>query len=130
MPIAADIILNSITLAETGPIIDSSQSIKELKKNHVAVDLCGFQSAPSKMQHGEFFRDCIDTVLEEAVFKGTDRKNRVVNWKAPEELQQMIDFTLKRSPSTHDKLLQHIKNVIKYSVKTGHPYFMNQLFSR
>lgn len=130
MPIAADVILNSLGRGETGALLDSEQNISALKKNHVAVDFCGFQSAPSKMQHEEFFRDCIDTVLEEAIFKGTDRKNRVINWKSPEELQQTIDFTLKRSPSTHNKLIQHIKNVIKYSVKTGHPYFMNQLFSR
>lgn len=128
MPIAADFILDSVKLTETGPMFDSDSIIDF--KNRFLVELCGFESTPNKMQHDKFFRECVDIVLEEAVFKGSDRKNRVTTWKSPEELQQVIDFTLKNVPTTHENLLQFIKNVIKYSVKTGHPYFMNQLFSR
>lgn len=130
MPIAADIILDSIKLTDTGPITDSDKSSIMEFKNHFLLDLCSFESAPSKMQHDKFFRDCLDVVLEDAVFNGSDRKNRVTTWKSPEELQEVIDFNLKNSPSTHENLLQFVRNVIKYSVKTGHPYFMNQLFSR
>ncbi|XP_065208108.1 cysteine sulfinic acid decarboxylase [Planococcus citri] len=121
MPIAADITLNSILDSDKPNIIES--------KSRFLLDLCGFESAPSKMQHDKFFRECVDIVLEEAVFKGNDRKNRVTTWKSPEDLQKVIDFTLRNAPSTHEILLQFIRNVIKYSVKTGHPYFMNQLFS-
>lgn len=93
-------------------------------------DACSFRSAPDKMHHQRFFRDCVDTIINEAVFEGTDRKNKVLEWQSPVELEKNIDFACKRTPTTHDKLLQYVKNVIKYSVKTGHPYFMNQLFSR
>ncbi len=137
MPTAADIILNSIALAETGPTIGADRQTKaEFKKGNgplvAGVDSrCSYQSLPTRMQHETFFRDCVETVLEEAIFfGGADRKSKVVNWKSPQELQQAMDFTVKRAPTTHEKLLQHIKNVIKYSVKTAHPYFMNQLFSR
>lgn len=134
MPTAADIILNSIALTESDFLVDSTvgrQKIIEFnKKNNNVLNMCNFQSIPCKMLHDEFFRDCVDIILEEALFKGTDRKNKVINWKSPDELQKIIDFSVKHSPSTHEKLVQLIKNVIKFSVKTGHPYFMNQLFSR
>lgn len=122
MPIAADITQNSILDSDKSNIIEF--------KSRFLFDLCGFESASNKMQHDKFFRDCVDVILEEAIFKGNDRINRVTAWKSPDDLQKVIDFTLRNSPSTHEVLLQFISNVIKYSVKTGHPYFMNQLFSR
>lgn len=126
MPTAADIILNSISFTETCPVTDVDQTINQLKKN---TSNCGFQSAIGNM-HNAFLRECVDIILENAIFKGSDRRNPVVNFKSPQELKKAMDFTLNHSNSTHEKMVQHIKNVIKYSVKTGHPYFMNQLFSR
>lgn len=40
-----------------------------------------------------------------------------------------FDFNLTNSASTHDHLIELLEDTIKYSVKTGHPYFVNQLFS-
>lgn len=40
-----------------------------------------------------------------------------------------MDFGVRSAPSTHDELLGVLKDVVNYSVKTGHPYFVNQLFS-
>ena len=130
MPTAADIILNSIALTENVSV-DSDQSVNEYKKTKASVaDTCTFESATGKIMHNAFLRECVDIVLENAIFKGSDRRNPVINFKSPQELQEVMDFTLTYSPSTHEKMVEHIKNVIKYSVKTSHPYFMNQLFSR
>lgn len=92
--------------------------------------LCDFRSTPNAAEHETFVRDAVRLMLEQAVFRGTDRRSRVLNWKSPEELQAEFDFQLDRSATTHSRLLQLIGDTIQHSVKTGHPYFVNQLFSR
>lgn len=88
-----------------------------------------FASLPDKQRHSQFLKEAIELMLEKAVFQATNRNNRVVEWKAPEELQKTLDLDLSNDPVSHDKLMQLIKDTIQYSVKTGHPYFVNQLFS-
>lgn len=88
-----------------------------------------FQSIPNKENHESFIRKCVDILLKEAVFEGTKRENQVVEWHSPEELRKLLDFSLRRSAVSHEELMTLMKNVIRYSVKVGHPYFANQLFS-
>lgn len=47
----------------------------------------------------------------------------------PAALQSAIDLKLSDQGSSHEKLFTLARNVIKYSVKTGHPRFINQLYS-
>ena len=89
-----------------------------------------FASLPDKQQHSAFIKNAVELMLEKAVFESTNRSTRVVEWKAPEELLKLVDMSLPNNPETHERLLQLMKDVIQYSVKTGHPYFVNQLFSR
>uniref|UniRef100_A0A8D2JG01 Cysteine sulfinic acid decarboxylase n=1 Tax=Varanus komodoensis TaxID=61221 RepID=A0A8D2JG01_VARKO len=49
--------------------------------------------------------------------------------REPEELQQILDLDLKDCGEPQEKLLKRCRNVIRYSVKTCHPRFFNQLFS-
>lgn len=95
-----------------------------------AVDVCDFRSAPNAVDHETFVRDAVRLMLEQAVFRGTDRRRPVLNWKSPEELQAAFDFKINRSATTHSHLLRLLEDTIEHSVKTGHPYFINQLFSR
>ncbi|CAG9770518.1 unnamed protein product [Ceutorhynchus assimilis] len=88
-----------------------------------------FESLPSRRDHETFFRECIEILLKEAVFEGTSRRNKVLNFQQPEKLMEIFDFKLQNDPSTHSELVKKLKDIIKYSVKTGHPYFVNQLFS-
>lgn len=53
----------------------------------------------------------------------------MTQWCDPEKLQSILDLQLRTTPADHDVLLSLIKDTIHYSVKTGHPYFVNQLFS-
>ncbi|KAJ9589117.1 hypothetical protein L9F63_017576 [Diploptera punctata] len=92
-------------------------------------DVPWFASLPNKQQHSQFLKEAIHLMLEKAVFQATDRSSRVVEWKEPEELLQLVDMKLPENPESHDKLFQLMKDVIQYSVKTGHPFFVNQLFS-
>lgn len=88
-----------------------------------------FQSAPIRSEHEKFLRDCVDVILNVAVFDDTQREKKVLEWHQPDELIKLFDMKLKAQSDTDEKLLALLKDTIKYSVKTGHPYFVNQLFS-
>lgn len=62
-------------------------------------------------------------------FQGTLRRNKVVEWIEPTTLHSIIDLKLSDQGCSYETLLTLAHNVIKYSVKTGHPRFINQLYS-
>lgn len=119
-----------------GAVQDNKQHLQHHHNNNNRRDddkasaVCGFRSAPDAAEHETFVRDAVRLMLEQAVFQATDRRNPVLNWKGPEQLQAAFDFKLNRSAATHGHLLRLIEDTIEHSVKTGHPYFINQLFSR
>ncbi|XP_017764181.1 PREDICTED: cysteine sulfinic acid decarboxylase [Eufriesea mexicana] len=90
---------------------------------------CHYKSLPVREIHEKFMRSFVDLLLEEALFMGTSRKNKVVEWMEPTALQSAIDLKLSEQGCSHKKLISLAHNVIKYSVKTGHPRFVNQLYS-
>ncbi|XP_014233539.1 cysteine sulfinic acid decarboxylase [Trichogramma pretiosum] len=79
--------------------------------------------------HEKFIRDAMELILKEAVLGGTSRDNKVVEWTDPEELPKKIDLALRQHGESHTKLLELLHLVTRYSVKTGHPRFVNQLYS-
>lgn len=85
-------------------------------------------SLPNRGQE-KFLRTLFDNVLNTAVFDGTKRENKVLEWRDPEELSKIFDMSLKDEPDSDEELLKLASDTVKYSVKTGHPYFVNQLFS-
>ncbi|XP_050300566.1 cysteine sulfinic acid decarboxylase isoform X2 [Anthonomus grandis grandis] len=89
----------------------------------------GFESVTTRRDHEAFLRECLEILLKEAVFEGTSRKNKVVEFRQPEELLKIFDFQLTNDPTTQSAMVKNLRDVVKYSVKTGHPYFVNQLFS-
>lgn len=97
----------------------SNQSLKMSEKHF---------SLPNQ-SHEKFLRTLFESVLNDAVFEGTKRENKVLEWTDPEELSKKFDMSLKDEGDSDEELLKLAKNTIKYSVKTGHPYFVNQLFS-
>lgn len=88
-----------------------------------------FQSVPIRSEHEKFLRECVDVILNVAVFDNTQREKKVLEWHQPDELLKLFDMKLKAQSDTDEKLLALLKDTIRYSVKTGHPYFVNQLFS-
>ena len=89
-----------------------------------------FRSLPNEAQHSQFLHDVVGLLLKEAVFEGTQRDNLVVRWRDPEQLQTLFNFEPSDMPATHTELLRIIHDTVVFSVKTGHPHFINQLFSR
>ncbi|GJQ68694.1 hypothetical protein Trydic_g17231 [Trypoxylus dichotomus] len=87
-----------------------------------------YESIPEKEHHEKFLRECLEIILKDAVFQGTSRESKVLEWHDPNELFKIFDFCLRETASTHDDLKKLVKDTIRYSVKTGHPYFVNQLY--
>lgn len=75
-----------------------------------------------------FLNDAFKIIMEEVLCKGTDIKHKVCEWKEPEELALLLDLELRATGEPHHRLLQRVQDVAKYSIKTSHPRFMNQLF--
>uniref|UniRef100_A0A6G1R4L3 Cysteine sulfinic acid decarboxylase n=1 Tax=Hypotaenidia okinawae TaxID=2861861 RepID=A0A6G1R4L3_9GRUI len=77
----------------------------------------------------EFLREAFQVLLDEAVRKGTDVNEKVCDWKEPWELQELLDLELRSDGEAPERLLERCRDIIRYSVKTCHPRFFNQLFS-
>uniref|UniRef100_A0AAR2J6D1 Cysteine sulfinic acid decarboxylase n=1 Tax=Pygocentrus nattereri TaxID=42514 RepID=A0AAR2J6D1_PYGNA len=76
-----------------------------------------------------FLSEAFKVILEEAVHKATDVKEKVCEWKDPEELRVLMDLELGDHGESHQQLLQRVRDIARYSVKTNHPRFFNQLFA-
>uniref|UniRef100_A0A8C4S0W9 Cysteine sulfinic acid decarboxylase n=1 Tax=Erpetoichthys calabaricus TaxID=27687 RepID=A0A8C4S0W9_ERPCA len=79
---------------------------------------------------GELFVDeAFQIIMDEVVKKGCNIKEKVCEWKDPEMLRDLLDLELGDSSEPHEKLLQLCRDVARFSVKTNHPRFFNQLFA-
>ncbi|XP_076234626.1 cysteine sulfinic acid decarboxylase [Calliopsis andreniformis] len=87
-----------------------------------------WRSIPCVEKHKEFLEKLVATLIS-STFESVDRENPVSRWREPGHLQDIIGFDLEEEPRNQELLLEIASKVFKYSVKTGHPYFMNQLFS-
>lgn len=76
-----------------------------------------------------FVQKGMQLIMEDAVIKATDLKEKVCEWRSPELLKELLDLELGDRGEPEDELLQRCKDVIKYSVKSGHPRFFNQLYA-
>jgi hypothetical protein len=147
MPASADIITFSQPLENGNRKHDISGSYEDVTADNNAeisslspppgnavekstTSLSWFASLPDRRRHSQFLKEAADLILEKAVFQATMRNKLVVDWRAPEELQKLIDLNLPAERVSHEELMQFLEDIIHYSVKTGHPFFVNQLFSR
>lgn len=86
-----------------------------------------YEPVPNVEKHGEFLEKVVELLFKHVVF--TTKQDKVLLWQNPEELEQLFDFRLNQNGEPQKELINHLRNTIKFSVKTGHPYFINQLFS-
>ncbi|XP_063808162.1 cysteine sulfinic acid decarboxylase isoform X3 [Pseudophryne corroboree] len=77
----------------------------------------------------EFLKKALKIVMEEGVQNATDRNHKVCEWMEPEQLQRVLDLNIRSHGESQDVLLGYCRDIIRLSVKTGHPRFFNQLFS-
>ncbi|KAI2649538.1 Cysteine sulfinic acid decarboxylase [Labeo rohita] len=53
----------------------------------------------------------------------------VCEWTEPDQLRALMDLDLRENGESHEQLIQRVRDVARYSVKTCHPRFFNQLFA-
>ncbi|KAF6030223.1 hypothetical protein EB796_011463 [Bugula neritina] len=82
-----------------------------------------------RAQGDEFLSESLPRLLSKIYKTYSDRDMKVLEFLQPEELRQKIDFSLPEDPVDNRVLESLAEQVIHYSVKTGHPYFFNQLFN-
>jgi len=74
----------------------------------------------------EFLKRVVEILLDHITIQN-DRSTKIVDFHTPEQLKEVIDFTIPEDPINLDQLLVDCKDTLKYQVKTGHPRFFNQL---
>ncbi|XP_048406963.2 acidic amino acid decarboxylase GADL1-like isoform X4 [Stegostoma tigrinum] len=101
-----------------------------LKKGAILVDGVVLNGPLLDAKAGEkFVEEAFPIIMEDAIKKATDVNEKVCEWQPPEELMKLLDLELRDTGESHHQLLQRCRDVIKYSVKTGHPRFYNQLYA-
>uniref|UniRef100_A0A1L8DZH3 Putative pyridoxal-dependent decarboxylase conserved domain protein n=1 Tax=Nyssomyia neivai TaxID=330878 RepID=A0A1L8DZH3_9DIPT len=76
------------------------------------------------------FLERVHRILCEEHILQVPPEERVVDFKHPHELLEIIDVSLGTEvPRTLDEAEEICRLILKYSVKTGHRFFCNQLFS-
>uniref|UniRef100_A0A7N6FE27 Glutamate decarboxylase like 1 n=1 Tax=Anabas testudineus TaxID=64144 RepID=A0A7N6FE27_ANATE len=76
-----------------------------------------------------FIHHAMEIILEDAVKKATDVREKVCEWRSPEQLKELLDLELRDKGESESRVLQYCRDAIKYSVKTTHPRFFNQLYA-
>ena len=102
----------------------------EMADTSILADPEYFVTIPKREKHEQFLRDAFEIIMREGLFEGLSRDQPVLRFHLPEEMKKIIDTGLGQDPvENHQELLHLIELVLKYSVKTGHPHFVNQLYS-
>ncbi|XP_017377160.1 acidic amino acid decarboxylase GADL1 [Cebus imitator] len=100
------------------------------KKSAVLVDGVVLNGPMTDAKAGEkFVEEACRLIMEEVVLKATDVNEKVCEWKPPEQLKQLLDLEMRDSGEPPHRLLELCRDVIRYSVKTSHPRFFNQLYA-
>ncbi|KAK6491692.1 acidic amino acid decarboxylase GADL1-like isoform X1 [Huso huso] len=111
-------------------ICENGSGSKPVKKNAILVDGVPLNGPILDSKAGErFVEEAFPIIMEEAIRKATDVNEKVCEWQTPEELKQCLDLDLREGGEPPQQILKRCKDVIKYSVKTGHPRFFNQLYA-
>ncbi|KAB0364211.1 hypothetical protein FD754_008367, partial [Muntiacus muntjak] len=106
------------------------QEMVPSRKNVVLVDGVILNGPTTDAKAGEkFVEDACRLIMEEVVLKATDINEKVCEWRPPEELKRLLDLELRDTGEPHHRLLERCRDVIRYSVKTNHPRFFNQLYA-
>ncbi|KAK3083974.1 hypothetical protein FSP39_006153 [Pinctada imbricata] len=118
---------NGFILNDNGPIANGNCLKKEtVKPTHKHAHKHHHQSKEEHASH-PFLDDLYQLMLKDGFLKGRDRQTKVTEFRHPEQLEKLIDMDLGRK-TNDSEILDLSKDIIKYSVRTGHPRFFNQLF--
>lgn len=70
----------------------------------------------------------LKSIFDEIAKYYEETPDKVVEFKSPQQLEKLIDINPNNKITSDEELLVILKNVIKYSVKSNHKMFFNQLY--
>jgi len=83
----------------------------------------------ARWEDGEqFLKDLVEMMIQGLNDWTQNSESKLVEFHHPDELEKRMSLQISDSPCSNEKLLSMCKDVMRYSVKTGHPHFYNQLF--
>lgn len=82
---------------------------------------CGEQLSASMLQR-------VFQLIEREFFAGKLREQKIVDFRHPDELRKLVPMEVPREGHSEKRLVELCREVVRYSVRTDHPYFFNQLF--
>uniref|UniRef100_A0A670KD47 Glutamate decarboxylase like 1 n=1 Tax=Podarcis muralis TaxID=64176 RepID=A0A670KD47_PODMU len=110
--------------------MNNQREALQRKKNAILVDGVILNGPVADAKAGEkFVEEASKIIMEEVIKKAADVTEKVCEWHPPEKLKTMLDLELKDTGETHQRLLQFCQDIIRFSVKTNHPRFFNQLYA-
>ncbi|KAK0147655.1 Acidic amino acid decarboxylase GADL1 [Merluccius polli] len=75
-----------------------------------------------------FVQEAMAIIMDDVVRKAGDVRRKVCEWRSPEDLKELLDLALREEGEAPAETLQHCRDAIRYSIKTNHPHFFNQLY--
>lgn len=75
-----------------------------------------------------FLESMIQLMMTKCVDEVVKGETKVIEFVHPKELEQRLKLGVSENPCSDEKIISMCRDIIKYSVKTGHPHFYNQLF--
>ncbi|MBN3291324.1 GADL1 decarboxylase, partial [Polypterus senegalus] len=113
---------------EAFPLI-MEEAVRKATNVNEKIQSSGHYDSPPAMFGATNVVSCEGFVAKSRVYQGHKRGADVCEWQPPDALKQLLDLELREEGETHQQILQRCQDVIKYSVKTGHPRFFNQLYA-
>ena len=77
----------------------------------------------------KLLNDAHERLMKMVVEANRDPVCKVIDFKEPGELSEIIGLNFTDDGIDHDKILQLVEKTIQYSAKVGNPRFINQLYS-
>ena len=66
----------------------------------------------------EFLQEVFQ-ILMDYIKKSNDRGNKILDFHQPDQILEVMDFSLPEKPQNLDQILVDCKDALKYQVKTG-----------
>lgn len=81
----------------------------------------------SRDEERKFTEDVFQMILR---YNETNNTGKVIDFKTPDQLAKLIDFSLPKGGENNKTLLELCESTFKYSLNTNHPMYVNQLYAK
>uniref|UniRef100_A0AC35F161 Glutamate decarboxylase n=1 Tax=Panagrolaimus sp. PS1159 TaxID=55785 RepID=A0AC35F161_9BILA len=100
------------------------ETLKKIENLH-ATDL--LPQSPDNWDETQSFLQQVVEILYDYIKEENNRNSKILDFHQPEEMKKLLDLSIPEKPMNLGELLKSCSEVLRYSVKTGHPRFFNQI---